>query len=163
MTRILVADDHGLLRDSIARLLDAVADFEVVGRAADGAEAVALATELEPDIVLMDIEMPELDGIAATGRITQALPGTPIVTLTSFGRRDEVLRSLDAGASGYLLKDAEPEDIVRARCWPSARGHGPRPPSARASARSSSSSPRGCPTSSSPAGWASPGGRSRAT
>jgi|1186.fasta_scaffold348736_2 DNA-binding NarL/FixJ family response regulator len=114
MTRILVADDHVLLRDSIARLLDAVPGFEVVGRAADGAEAVALAAELEPDVVLMDIEMPQLDGIAATAHIAQVRPGTPVVMLSSYGRRDDVLGALDAGASGYLLKDAEPEDIVRA-------------------------------------------------
>jgi len=114
MTRVLVADDHALLRDSLTRLLDGADDLEVVGAAADGAHAVSLAAEHEPDVVLMDIEMPGLDGIAATAELARVQPGARVVMLTTFGDHDRVMQALDAGAVGYLLKDAEPEEIVRA-------------------------------------------------
>lgn len=112
--RVLVAEDQALLRASLAALLDAEPDLEVVGQAADGAEAVALATRLRPDVVLTDIRMPVEDGIEATRRICAALPDTRVLVLTMFEVDDYVLGALRAGASGFLLKDAEPQAVVDA-------------------------------------------------
>src|SRR2546421_6429754 len=113
MIRLLLAEDHNLVRAGLADLLGNVADFELVGAAADGAEAVALAAEHKPEVVLMDLLMPELDGIEATRRIVSADPGVQVVVLTSFSDRERILDALDAGATGYLLKDAEPDELVR--------------------------------------------------
>jgi DNA-binding NarL/FixJ family response regulator len=113
-TTLVVVDDQFLIRDGIAAILDAEADFAVVGTAADGAEAVGLVTTLEPDIALMDIRMPEVDGIEATRQIVQSGSATRIVILTTFGADDLVLAALRAGASGYLLKDTPRSSLVAA-------------------------------------------------
>jgi DNA-binding NarL/FixJ family response regulator len=113
MTRVLLVDDHPILRLSLARLLDAEEDVEVVGSVGDGADAVKLVAETNPDVVLMDLSMPGMDGVQATRSITASGSAARIVVLTSFSDRDRILEALDAGAIGYLLKDAEPEDLVR--------------------------------------------------
>ena len=112
--RVMLADDHAVVRAGLAQLLGTTDDLVVVGEACDGEEAVALARELQPDVVLMDLSMPGMDGTAATGHITASCPGTRVVALTSFSDRDRVMATLDAGAVGYLLKDAAPEEIIRA-------------------------------------------------
>jgi DNA-binding NarL/FixJ family response regulator len=113
MTRVVLVDDHQILRVSLGRLLDAEDDVEVVGTAGDGAEAVRVVTEQRPDVVLMDLSMPGMDGVEATQRIIEAGIPSKVVVLTSFSDRDRILEALDAGAIGYLLKDAEPEELLR--------------------------------------------------
>jgi DNA-binding NarL/FixJ family response regulator len=113
MIRVLLADDHGLVRDGLARLLASVSDIEVVAAAADGDEAVRLAKEHQPDVILMDLRMPGMNGSEATRRLLEEDPAMQVVILTSFSERDEILTALDAGAIGYLLKDAEPEELIR--------------------------------------------------
>jgi DNA-binding NarL/FixJ family response regulator len=113
MTRVLLVDDHNILRASLARLLDAEDDLEVVGTAGDGAEAVRLAAATTPDVVLMDLSMPGMDGVEATRAIVASGSAARVVVLTSFSDRDRILGALDAGAIGYLLKDAEPDDVLR--------------------------------------------------
>jgi DNA-binding NarL/FixJ family response regulator len=113
MIRVLLADDHGVVRDGLARLLGSVPDIEVVGAAADGDQAVELAREHRPDVVLMDLRMPGMDGSEATRRLLESDPAMNVVILTSFSERDEILGALDAGAIGYLLKDAEPDELIR--------------------------------------------------
>ena len=112
--RVIVAEDQALLRSSLSALLDAEDDLEVVAQAADGAEAVQLATCLRPDVVLTDIRMPVCDGIEATRLIRAALPDTRVLVLTMFEVDEYVLGALRAGASGFLLKDAEPQAVVDA-------------------------------------------------
>jgi len=112
--RVLVVDDHALFRRGLSELLGATDGIEVVGSLADGSLAEAAVTELEPDIVLMDLSMPSLDGIDATRALLAARPATKVIMLTSFSENARILAALDAGAIGYLLKDAEPEDIIRA-------------------------------------------------
>ena len=112
--RVLVAEDQALLRSSLSALLNAEDDLEVVAQAADGAEAVRLATCLRPDVVLTDIRMPVCDGIEATRLIRAALPDTRVLVLTMFEVDEYVLGALRAGASGFLLKDAEPQAVVDA-------------------------------------------------
>jgi DNA-binding NarL/FixJ family response regulator len=129
MIRIVIADDHAVVRAGLAQLLGTFPDVELVGAAADGAEAVALCAERRPDVVLMDLEMPVLDGIAATARIRAAQPEVAVVVLTSFSDRERILRALDAGAAGYLLKDAEPDELGRA-IHAAARGEAPLDPRA---------------------------------
>ena len=114
MIRVLIADDHQVVRAGLEQLLATAPDIELVAMAADGAEAVALAAEHEPDIVLMDLSMPELDGVAATRRITDASTTTQVVVLTSFSDRQRILDALDAGAAGYVLKHAAPDDLLEA-------------------------------------------------
>jgi DNA-binding NarL/FixJ family response regulator len=129
MIRLLIADDHAVVRTGLRQLVGTFENVELVGEAANGEEAVALCAEREPDVVLMDLEMPVLDGIEATRQIVAAQPGVAVVVLTSFSDRDEILRALDAGAVGYLLKDAEPADLARA-VDAAARGEAPLDPRA---------------------------------
>jgi DNA-binding NarL/FixJ family response regulator len=116
MIRVLVADDQGLVRAGFRALLDSEDDIEVVGEAVDGAEAVALAVQTRPDVVLMDIRMPRVDGLAATARIAAdpALAGTKVLVLTTFELDEYVFGALRAGASGFLLKDVEPVALIDA-------------------------------------------------
>jgi DNA-binding NarL/FixJ family response regulator len=127
--RLLVVDDHAVVRAGLERLLANYDDVELLGTAADGEEAVRRSAELEPDVVLMDLAMPVLDGIEATRQIMAARPETRVVVLTSFSDRLGVLGALDAGAVGYLLKDAAPDELlsgIRA----AARGEAPLAPKA---------------------------------
>jgi len=127
MIRVLVADDHPFLRAGLEQLLASALDIEVVGSASDGAEAVALASGCHPDVVLMDLEMPNVDGIEATRRLLAADPERRVVVLTSFSDRQRIFDALDAGAIGYLLKDAEPEELFRG-VRAAARGEAPLAP-----------------------------------
>jgi DNA-binding NarL/FixJ family response regulator len=127
--RLLLADDHAVVRDGLQRLLNGVDGLSVVGTASDGLEAVEVAERVPADVVLMDLEMPRLDGIEATRRIAAAHPDMRVVVLTSFSDRDRILDALDAGAVGYLLKDAEPADLVRG-IRAAARGESPLAPRA---------------------------------
>jgi DNA-binding NarL/FixJ family response regulator len=110
--RVLVADDHPIVRSGIVGLLTAAPDIEVVGEAADGRAAVDAAIELEPDIVLMDLRMPRLDGDAATALILAAKPGIRVVVLTTYESDASILTAIEAGASGYLLKAAPEQEIL---------------------------------------------------
>jgi len=112
MIRVLVVDDHPVVRRGISDLIASEPDVEVVGAAGDGDTAVALTERLDPDVVLMDIEMPGVDGVAATHRIGTVAPRTAVVILTTFADRARITRALDAGAAGYLLKDAEPTELI---------------------------------------------------
>ena len=129
MIRIVIADDHAVVRAGLAQLLGTFPDVELVGAASDGEEAVALCADRSPDVVLMDLEMPVLDGIGATARIRAAQPAVAVVVLTSFSDRERILRALDAGAAGYLLKDAEPDELGKA-IRAAARGEAPLDPKA---------------------------------
>ena len=113
MIRILIADDHGIVRTGLKLLLDRIGEMEVVGEAADGREAVRLAAELHPDIVIMDIAMPLLNGLQAAQAIRQNAP-TGVIFVTMHTDESYILKALDAGARGYLLKDNADEDIERA-------------------------------------------------
>ena len=136
--RVLLVDDHRLVRAGLESLLATAGDLAVVGSAADGAEAVALARETSPDVVLMDLSMPGMDGVEATRAIAAAHPDVQIVVLTSFSDRERILDAIDAGAVGYLLKDAEPEELLRG-VRAAARGESPlHPKVARALLRSRS-------------------------
>ena len=129
MTRILIVDDHELIRMAIQQFLANQPDLEVVGTATDGATAIRLSTELKPDVILMDLAMPEVDGVEATRQITALLPDTRVLVLTSFSDRERILDAIDAGAVGYLLKDAAPDELlsgIRA----AARGESPLSPKA---------------------------------
>ena len=127
MIRVLVVDDHAMVRTGLTAMLAADGDIEVVAQAADGHAAVAEALASTPDVVLMDLSMPVVDGVDATRSVMAALPSTRVVVLTTFADQDRVRRALEAGAVGYQLKDAEPDtlrDAVRA----AARGHVPLDP-----------------------------------
>jgi DNA-binding NarL/FixJ family response regulator len=114
-TRVLVADDQPLVRVGLTKILETRSDFEVVAEAADGAQAVEACTRLRPDVVLMDIRMPSIDGLEATRRIIERNgAATRVLVLTTFGRNEYVYEALRAGASGFLLKDTPPEELLAA-------------------------------------------------
>jgi DNA-binding NarL/FixJ family response regulator len=109
---VVLVDDHAVVRNGLAQLLGAAEDIEIVGMAADGAEALEVVTRLEPDVVLMDLQMPVVDGVTATRTIASSGSSAQVVVLTSYSDSDRIVGALDAGAVGYLLKDAEPEDLL---------------------------------------------------
>jgi len=112
--RVLIVDDHALIRRGLSDLLGAAEGIDVVGAIDDGFHAAAVVTELEPDIVLMDLSMPGLDGIEATRAVLAVRPTVKVIMLTSFSENARILAALEVGAAGYLLKDTEPEDVIRA-------------------------------------------------
>jgi NarL family two-component system response regulator LiaR len=112
--RVLVVDDHAIVRRGIGALLAEVADIDVVGEARDGQEALDQAEALDPDVILMDLVMPGIDGIQATRRITADEAGPSVLVLTSFAGDDKVFPAIKAGALGYILKDSEPAELVEA-------------------------------------------------
>jgi DNA-binding NarL/FixJ family response regulator len=127
--RVLIADDHGVVRDGLGRMIEALPDMELVGMASDGEEAVQRAGESEPDVVLMDLDMPVLDGIEATKRIAASQPQTAVLVLTAFSDGPRIMGALEAGACGYLLKDVDGDEVaegIRA----AARGESPLDPRA---------------------------------
>jgi DNA-binding NarL/FixJ family response regulator len=126
--RVLVADDHPVVRSGLVGLLTVEPDIVVVGEAADGAAAVAAAHELRPDLVLMDLRMPVLDGAAATARLVAELPGVRVLVLTTYETDADILRAVEAGATGYLLKDT-PRDQLVAGVRAAARGESALSPS----------------------------------
>jgi DNA-binding NarL/FixJ family response regulator len=112
--RVLLVDDHPVVRTGVRGMLAAEPDIEVVGEAGSGIEGVAVAAELRPDVVLMDLRMPDLDGVAATGRILAENATIRVVVLTTYETDKDILRAVEAGAAGYLLKDTSPEELSRA-------------------------------------------------
>jgi NarL family two-component system response regulator LiaR len=112
--RVLIVDDHEIVRKGIRALLSTKRDIQVVGEAGDGAEAVTQAQALHPDVILMDLMMPKMDGIQATREITASLPATRVLVLTSFAADAQVFPAIKAGALGYLLKDSSPQELVQA-------------------------------------------------
>jgi NarL family two-component system response regulator YdfI len=119
--RILVADDHLIIRQGLRLILETQEGFELVGEAADGAEAVRLCAELHPDVVLMDLRMPGLDGLSAIERLRTEQPGIAVVILTTFNEDDLMMRGLQLGAKGYLLKDTDREALFNT-IWAASRG-----------------------------------------
>ena len=129
MIRVVLADDHGVIRDGLGRLISALDDVELLAVAADGEEAIEQCARLAPDVVLMDLDMPVLDGIEATKRIVAEHPQTAVLVLTSFSDRPRIMGALEAGACGYLLKDVDADEVaegIRA----AARGESPLDPRA---------------------------------
>jgi DNA-binding NarL/FixJ family response regulator len=126
-TRVLLVDDHKLVRAGLVALLETAADLIVIGQAADGQHALLLARDLRPDVVLMDLSMPVLDGVEATRRLLAEQPNARVVVLTSFIESTRVSEALSAGAVGYLLKDCDPEDLI-AGVRAAAQGHTPLDP-----------------------------------
>lgn len=116
--RVLIVDDHAMVRQGLRTFLElqdaSLLPIEVTGEAANGLEAVKLAKQIQPDIVLMDLVMPEMDGLQATSKIIEASPNSRVIILTSFGEEDKVLPAIRAGAQGYLLKDIPPTELVQA-------------------------------------------------
>jgi DNA-binding NarL/FixJ family response regulator len=129
--RVAVADDHRVVRVGLEQLLATFADVELVGIAAGGEEAVALCTAERPDVLLLDLSMPGVDGIEVTKRLADGAPDTRVIVFTSFSDRGRIVEALDAGAIGYLLKDAEPTEIESA-IEAAARGEAPLAPKAAA-------------------------------
>jgi DNA-binding NarL/FixJ family response regulator len=114
MIRLVLADDQRVVRDGLAMLLGTIEDFTLVATAADGAEAIARAEELAPDVVLMDLKMPGTDGVQATRAIAERMPGVAVIVLTTYADDDTLIPALRAGARGYLTKDASAEEIEAA-------------------------------------------------
>lgn len=128
--RVMLVDDHAVVRQGLSAFLASSPEIEVVAQASGGEEVAAMAVASKPDVILMDLSMPSVDGVEATRRVVAALPQVRVVILTSFSEPEHVNAALDAGAVGYLLKDAPPEEIVRALL---AAGRGEAPFSPRAS------------------------------
>lgn len=140
--RVVLVDDHSMVRLGLEQLLSAADGIEVVGTAGDGREALKIVQMTNPDVVLMDLQMPDVDGVTATRRIVAADESVQVVVLTSFSDSERIVAALDAGAVGYLLKDAEPEDLldgVRA----AARGESPLHPRAARQLLTARSASRG--------------------
>ena len=114
MIRLMIADDHPVVRDGLAAMLASQPDFQVAGEAADGAIAVALAAELRPDVILMDLRMPILDGVTAIRQIRARQPAARILVLTTYDTDADILPAIEAGATGYLLKDTPRDELFRA-------------------------------------------------
>ncbi|MCU1684127.1 MAG: DNA-binding response regulator [Amycolatopsis sp.] len=114
MIRLLIVDDHPILRDGLRGTFTGETDIEVVGEAGNGAEALALVTRLEPDLVLMDLRMPQMDGVSAIKAIRGSFPAVRVLVLTTFDSETDVLPAIEAGATGYLLKDAPTVELLRA-------------------------------------------------
>ena len=114
MIRVLLVDDHAVVREGLRTFLELQDGIEVVGEAGDGAEGVAAAERLRPDVVLMDLVMPRLDGVGAMRELRRRVPDTRVIVLTSFTDEEKLLPALQAGAAGYLLKNAEPAELARA-------------------------------------------------
>lgn len=112
--RLFIVDDHPVVRDGLRGMLESQADFEIVGEAADGAAAVRQADELEPDLILMDLRMPVMDGVTATRQIKSSHPGVQVLVLTTYDSDADILPAIEAGATGYLLKDTSREELYRA-------------------------------------------------
>jgi DNA-binding NarL/FixJ family response regulator len=110
--KVVLVDDHAVIRAGLEQLLAGTDDIEVVGAAANGAEALEVVRAIRPDVVLMDLQMPEVDGVAATRAIMAENLGADVLVLTSFSDSERIIAALDAGAVGYLLKDADPEDVL---------------------------------------------------
>ncbi|GCD89055.1 response regulator transcription factor [Nocardioides sp. LS1] len=110
--RVVLVDDHAVIRAGLEQLLSGTADIEVVGHAENGAQALEAARRLRPDVVLMDLQMPEVDGVSATRTIVAEKLGVDVLVLTSYSDSERILAALDAGAVGYLLKDADPDDVL---------------------------------------------------
>lgn len=177
--RVVVADDHPIVRGGLTALLSSLPDVEVVGVAATGRDAVEKVLTTGPDVAVLDLRMPDLDGFAATREIARAAPTVAVLVLTMFDDDDSVFAAMRAGARGYLVKGAEQEEIARAirsvasgeaifgpgvaqrvlgffTAPPPAAASEPFPQLTAPNARSSTCSPPACPTRRSPAGWASP-------
>ena len=129
MIRVLLVDDHRVVRAGLAQLLGNAPNIDVVGFASDGALAVELASKEKPDVVLMDLSMPNMGGVDATRRIHEKSPEIKVIAFTSFSDRDLILEAIDAGAIGYLLKDAEPDELLKG-IEAAARGESPLAPKA---------------------------------
>ena len=114
MVRILIADDHPVVREGLAAILSTQADFEIVGEAGNGQQAIAQALALRPDVLLLDLEMPDMDGVQALVKIRQQLPELPVIILTAFDSDERILSALKAGARGYLLKGVTRQEIFQA-------------------------------------------------
>lgn len=131
MIRVVIADDHKVVRVGLEQLLQTFDDVEFLGSGEGGGEAVSLCERHRPDVLLLDLSMPDLDGIEVTKRLRDVSPETKVVVFTSFSDRDRIVRAVDAGAVGYLLKDAEPEEL-HAAVRAAARGEAPLTPRAAA-------------------------------
>lgn len=127
MIRVLLVDDHRVVLAGLAGLVDSADDMQVVGLAADGEEAIAIAEQTTPDVVVMDLSMPGTDGLAATRKITEVLPDTQVLVLTSFSDRPRIVDALHAGAVGYMLKDSDTDELLRG-IRAAARGESPLDP-----------------------------------
>jgi DNA-binding NarL/FixJ family response regulator len=127
MTSVLVVDDHAMVRSGLVVLIDGTPDLKVVGEAADGEQALELAIELQPDVVLMDLSMPVMDGVEATRALLTERPDSVVVVLTSFSDSARVTEALKAGAVGYMLKDCDPRDLLAA-IRSASEGHAPLDP-----------------------------------
>jgi DNA-binding NarL/FixJ family response regulator len=127
--RVMIVDDHGLVRAGLEQLLGSAEDIDVVAAAPGGRQAVEMVEAARPDVVLMDLSMPDVDGIEATRELTRRAPAANVVVLTSFSDRERILDALGAGAIGYLLKDSEPEELLQG-IRAAARGESPLAPKA---------------------------------